>query len=109
MTYTTEELEAVPHYDGEPCVCAWCSDNVAAVVVRHDPICVDCRTIAYERSLLQKIAALTQERDRLAREREKQRVIIEALEAQIAGMSSNPPHTGQRPRASISPNKDTGA
>ena len=52
----------------------------------------------------QKIAALTQERDRLAHEREKQRVIIEALEAQIAGMSSNPPHTGQQPRASISPN-----
>ena len=65
MTYTTEELEAVPHYDGPACVCAWCSDSVAAVMVRDEPICVDCRTIAYERALLQKIAALTQERDRL--------------------------------------------
>ena len=49
-------------------------------MVRSDPICVDCRTIAYERALLQKIANLRAEVEKL-----RELIALEDANAEAGG------------------------
>lgn len=87
---TVERLEQVPHWDGDPCACAWCGESEAAVCIASEPVCATCHTIAYERALIRDRRALRLRaevaitlRDDAVRERNEMRARAEAAEAEV--------------------------